>query len=637
MLAGVPHRSRGVVLPREALRERDVGKRLAVGGLDGRGHLVAGRRLCDGELELAGAAVEALARHDGRRLAGAHVVAVPDRVGALGHDCRGDRRLVRRAVVGQARGVDGEHRGVDVAEDAHLHGDVADGLVFRLIGRSVYSQVLMFPGVANIGVAGVLPRETLGKHEVSKFLTVGSIQGRGGIKRRRLFRNIEFIVQRSDRAANAAYANRCSSGGDIIRIRNFVIDSLLKFRRPNFLRNLASGIWRIAAVHFKHVIAQGDLSPINVFRPRRNSSHRERIPGLVHPLPGPTFNQRRIDRYPAQVKPIPYRNLLKSQTDIEHGRHIADVRGVPARKVERDERGTTGEHGRHIGYARCVPIRGIEGSQAGAAGEHPGHIRHTGGAPAGEVEGGEPGAAVEHGRHARGGRGVPGGEVEGGELGAAVEHGSHAGDGRGVPAGEVEGGERRAALEHVRHIRDAGGVPGGDVEGGELGAAVEHGRHIGYARCVPIRGIEGSQAGAAGEHPGHIRHTGGAPAGEVEGGEPGAAVEHGRHARGGRGVPGGEVEGGELGAAVEHGSHAGDGRGVPAGEVEGGERRAALEHVRHIRDAGGVPGGDVEGGERRAAGEHALHVGYFRSPPTGNVNGRERRTVREHECHARGG
>ena len=415
MLAGVPHRSRGVVLPREALRQGHVGKPLAVGRLDGRGRAVVGRRLCDGELELAGAAVEALARHDGRRLAGAHVVAVPDRVGALGHDSRGDRRLVRRAVVDEAVGVDGEHRGVDGAEDAHLHGDVADGLIFRLIGRSVHSQVLMFPGVANIGVAGVLPREALGKHEVSKFLAVGSIQGRGSIKRRRLFRNIEFIVQQSDRAANAAYANRCSSGGDIIRIRNFVIDSLLKFRRPNFLRNLASGIWGIAAVHFKHVIAQGDLGPINVFRPRRNSGHRERIPGLVHPLPGPTFNQRRIDRYPAQVKPIPYRNLLKSQTDIEHGRHIADARGVPARKVERDERGTTGEHGRHIGYARCVPIRGIEGSQTGAAGEHPGHIRHAGGVPAGDVEGGELGAAVEHGRHARDGRGVPAGDVEGGE------------------------------------------------------------------------------------------------------------------------------------------------------------------------------------------------------------------------------
>lgn len=164
----------------------------------------------------------------------------------------------------------------------------------------------------------------------------------------------------------------------------------MQFQRRHYpntgLRNLASGIWRITAVHFKHVIMQGDLRPINVFRPRRNSGHGERIPGLVHPLPGPTFNQRRIDRYPAQVKPIPYRNLLKSQTGIEHALHAADVRGIPARKVEGDEHGTAGEHGRHIGYARCVPIRDIEGSQAGAAGEHPGHIRHAGGVPAGNVE-----------------------------------------------------------------------------------------------------------------------------------------------------------------------------------------------------------------------------------------------------------
>lgn len=48
-----------VILPREALGQGRVGKRLAVGGLDGRGGLVVGRRLCDGELELAGARVEA--------------------------------------------------------------------------------------------------------------------------------------------------------------------------------------------------------------------------------------------------------------------------------------------------------------------------------------------------------------------------------------------------------------------------------------------------------------------------------------------------------------------------------------------------------------------------------------------------
>ena len=536
MLAGVPHRSRSAVLPREALGQGHVGKPLAVGRLDGRGRAAVGLRLGDGELELAGAAVEALARHDGRRLAGAHVVAVPDRVGALGHDRRGDRRLVRRAVVDEAVGVDGEHRGVEGAGDAHLHGDVADGLVFHLIGRSVHSQVLMFPGVANIGVAGVLPREALGEHEVSEFLAVGSIQGRGSSKRRRLFRNIEFIVQRSDRAANAAYANRCSSSGDIIRIRDFVIDSLLKFRRPNFLRNLASGIWGIAAVHFKHVIAQGDLSPINVFRPRRNSGHRERIPGLVHPLPSPAFNQRGIDRYPAQVKPIPYRNLLKSQTDIEHGRHIADARGVPARKVERDERGTTGEHGRHIGYARCVPIRGIEGSQTGAAGEHPGHIRHAGGVPAGDVEGGELGAAGEHVTHIGYARCVPAGGVEGRERRAAGEHHVHISHAGGVPAGGVEGGELGAAVEHGSHAGDGRGIPAGGVEGGEPGAAGEHGCHIGYARCVPIRGIEGSQAGAAVEHHGHISHAGGVPAGGVERGERGAAVEHGRHACGRRNI-----------------------------------------------------------------------------------------------------
>lgn len=106
---------------------------------------------------------------------------------------------------------------------------------------------------------------------------------------------------------------------------------------------------------------QGESRPINVFRPRRNSGHGERIPGLVHPLPGPTFNQRRIDRYPAQVKPIPYRNLLKSQTDIEHALHAADVRGIPARKVEGDEHGTAGERGRHACGRRNIKTRKIHG------------------------------------------------------------------------------------------------------------------------------------------------------------------------------------------------------------------------------------------------------------------------------------
>ena len=170
-----------VILPREALGQGRVGKRLAVGGLDGRGGLVVGRRLGDGELELAGAAVEAGAGHDGRRLAGAHVVAVPDRVGALGHDARGDGRLVRRAVVDEAGGVDGEHRGVEGADHAHLHGDVADGLVVRgVVGRE-RRQELMLAGVPHRSRGVVLPREAPGQGHVGKRLAVGRLDGRGGL------------------------------------------------------------------------------------------------------------------------------------------------------------------------------------------------------------------------------------------------------------------------------------------------------------------------------------------------------------------------------------------------------------------------------------------------------------------------
>ena len=169
MLAGVLHRSRGVVLPREALGQGHVGKRLAVGGLDGRGRVVFGRRLGDGELELAGARVEAGAGHDGRRLAGVHVVAVLDRVRSLGHDRRGDGRLVRRAVVDQAGGVDGEHRGVDGAGHAHLHGDVADDLVVRGVARRERRQELMLAKLAHES-GGLLPREALRQFYVGQLL-----------------------------------------------------------------------------------------------------------------------------------------------------------------------------------------------------------------------------------------------------------------------------------------------------------------------------------------------------------------------------------------------------------------------------------------------------------------------------------
>ena len=180
---------------------------MAVGGVDGRGHVVLGSRLCDVEPQLAGARVEAGAGHDGRRLAGVHVVAVLDRVGALGHDRRGDGRLVRRAVVDQAVGVDGEHRRVEGAGHAHLHGDVADDLIVGHVARRERRQEFTLARISDRSRGVVLPREALGQDHVGKRLAVGHFDILWIFITRDSLGDVECIPQRANHAPLARYIN----------------------------------------------------------------------------------------------------------------------------------------------------------------------------------------------------------------------------------------------------------------------------------------------------------------------------------------------------------------------------------------------------------------------------------------------
>ena len=165
MLAGVPHRSRGVVLPREALRERDVGKRLAVGRLDGRGRLVLGRRLGDGELELA-VLPTVIAHADNNRNGFARliVIAILDSI-ILATDkiARCDFRTYRSPCIFQStvRYNNPERWRSDSFNDVKRNFDISYFVIVRNILRSKSDQLRALPNITNFVHFIALPRVPL--------------------------------------------------------------------------------------------------------------------------------------------------------------------------------------------------------------------------------------------------------------------------------------------------------------------------------------------------------------------------------------------------------------------------------------------------------------------------------------------